>query len=88
MTKLLDTSSSESKEDGTPDGITDADMREAEEELAKLVSAEQVQHAMIILNGFRVGATEKQNHAAVVSFEINRPGHPTVPTKQLQFDPI
>lgn len=86
LTELLDTSSSESEENDTP-GITDADMREAQEKLAKLVSAEQVQHAMIILNGFRVGATKEQNHAANVSSEIYGPGHHsanlTLPTKQL-----
>lgn len=82
LTKLLETSSSESEEIRTVEGITEADMREAQEELAKLVSAEQVQHAMIILNGLRVGATKEQNHAAVVSFSIYRAGHPKVLTKQ------
>lgn len=72
LSKLLDTSSSESDENGTVEGLTDENMREAQEELAKLVSAEQVQHAMIILNGFRVGATKEQNRAAVVSFKAHQ----------------
>lgn len=69
LKQLLETSSSESDE-GTSDGLTEADMREAQDELSKLISAEQVQHAMIILRGFRVGATKEENHVAVVSFKI------------------
>lgn len=74
LSKLLESSSSESEESESVDGLTDADMREAQDELAKLMSAEQVQHAMIILNGFRVGATKEQNFAAVVSIQIYADG--------------
>lgn len=72
LKQVLDTNSSESDEKGTSEGITDADMREAQEKLSKVVSGEKVQHAMIILHGFRVGATKEENHAAVVSFKVYR----------------
>lgn len=52
----------------TTDGITVDEMKEAQEKLSKVVTPEQTQHAMTILSGFRVGATEEDTEAAVVSF--------------------
>lgn len=67
---ILESHDNESKDEESSEGITEKELREAQEELSKLVSAEQVQHAMIILRGLRVGATEKENETAVVSFKI------------------
>lgn len=67
---ILESTDSSNSDEGTSEGITEKEMREAQEELSKLVSGEQVQHAMIILRGLRVGATEEEKHASIVSFEL------------------
>lgn len=72
LKQLLETSSSEedskSKEGGkTMDGLTESDLKEMEDELTKVLTPKQKQHAMKILRSFREGAPEKENEAAVVS---------------------
>lgn len=71
LKQLLESSSSESEETGKSEGITEDEMKEAQNQLSKLMSPEQTQHAMTILRGIRVGATEQEKQSTVVSFKMH-----------------
>lgn len=65
-----DNSDAESKEMdklSSDDNLTQQKLKEIEINLAKYLTSEQTQHAIEILNGFRVGANEHEQKAAVVS---------------------
>lgn len=51
-------------------GISVEKMKEAQQQLSKLLTPEQTQQAMMVLHGLRAEATEKEKQAAVVSFKL------------------
>lgn len=62
-----DTKSMEMDKLSSNDDLTQQKLKEIKNNLAKFVTSEQTQHAMEILNGFRVGANEHEQKAALVS---------------------
>lgn len=61
LKQLLETSGK------TMDGLTESDLKEMEDELTKVLTPKQKEHAMKILRSFREGAPEIESEAAVVS---------------------
>lgn len=63
LRQMPDTSGNESN----GGGITVEKMKKAQQQLSKLLTPEQTQRAMIVLQGLRAEATKKEKQATVVS---------------------
>lgn len=71
LKQFLRSNSGKPTRDATLNGLTDENLKDAEKDLSKVASSEQTEHGMKILRGFRIGATENEKRAAIVSFQIN-----------------
>ena len=69
LMQIFEKSYNESKKDGKSKGISVEVIGKVQEELSKIVSPRQAEHAALILRGWCVGATKQEKYTADVSFK-------------------